>query len=451
MVLAACRFSGPPGGTGDDGGDDAPVDPDAAPAACDAAPTWEAGRQPARTIYVATTSTGTPDGSQQRPFTSISSAVTAAKAAGPGTRILLAGGIYPNGGATVSDLHGTATAPFWIEGPASAPRAVISGGAGGIHLIRPEYVVVRHVDIAGTTQASFNADDGGQGGIAHHLVVEDVTISSSAAAAFQLTGVDDVTIRASTASSCGRGVMMVGVHRASLARLALSGMTSYGVVLTGGSRDIEVRQSRLSSINNIGIWIGGSSDANEFRPPLSLAGNNFEVTDVRVFDNVFNDGATAIACNNCRRALVAHNELRGATQFVFRLSQDRTGVDAFTFGSPGEVRWIDNAIEAGPVTGALQLFTAAGGSTDLASCELSHNLWYRTNPPSTWMPTFPAPLTEPGGVYDRPSGYDASGRLCAGGGAIGAGVAVPEVTGTIDGTCRAQPPSIGPGERDPGC
>lgn len=459
LVLAACRFSAPanPDG-GDDGGDDAPVDPDAAERRCDLAPTWDAGLQPVRTLHVAPTTTGTPDGTQQHPFTSIAAAVMVAKtpAAGPGTRILLEGGTYTMGGATIADLRGTATAPFWIEGPSSGTRALIMGGTTGIHLVRPAYVVVRHLDIQSVTQAGFNADDGGTGTgpAAHHVVAEDVNISILTTSAFQITGVTDVDIRDSSATSANRGVMLVGVQRATIARFQASSMAFAGVVMGGGSSEIDVRQSSFSSITSLGIWMGGASDSNEFRPALSPAGNNYEVTDVRVFDNVFNDMQDGITCNNCRRALVAHNEIRGATRFVFRLSQDRASVDTFNFGPPGAVRWINNAIEAPVIASALGTFAAVGGAIDLASCEVSHNLWYRMNPAASWTPTFPAPLAETMGIYTRPSGYDATGRLCSGGGAAGAGLVLPEVTGTLEGTCRPAPPappSIGPSERDPGC
>jgi len=390
----------------------------------------------------------------RRPFLAISAAVAAAKTAGPGTRILLAGGVYTAGGATIQDLRGTATAPFWIEGPPTGLRALINTGGPGIHLVRPAYVVVRHLDINAVSQPGFNADDGGVGGNANHVVVEDLIISSLGTAAFQLTGVTDVVIRDSRAASCERAVMMVGVQRASVARFTAGSMTFAGAVITGGSRDIEVRQSRFGSTSRIGIWIGGGSDANEFRPPLSAAGNNFEAADVRVFDNLIDDADDAVTCSNCTRALVAHNEIRRISRFVFRLVQERTSVGGFAFGSPGAVRWINNAIEVGGFTGmnpgALDVFAAAGGSTALASCQLSHNLWYKTSPPATWMPNLPASLSETMGVYDRPSGYDSNGRLCAGG-AVGAGLALPEVTGTLGGACRPAPPSIGPSERDPGC
>ena len=91
-------------------------------------PSWETTAVPKRTLHVSTMAgTGTPDGSPQNPFTTLSAAMTAAKAAGPGTRILLAAGTYA-AGASISDLRGTATEPFWIEGPATGTQRVMRGG-----------------------------------------------------------------------------------------------------------------------------------------------------------------------------------------------------------------------------------------------------------------------------------------------------------------------------------
>jgi hypothetical protein len=460
LVLAGCHFTAPDnlgsGGGDDGGGDDDPVDPDAAERVCDVEPSWETTAVPKRTLHVSTMAgTGTPDGSPQSPFTTLSAAMTAAKAAGPGTRILLAGGTYVIG-FSISDLRGTAAEPFWIEGPATGTRAQLVGGSASIHLIRPAYVALRHLTITQTAQASVNIDDGGVGGDAHDVVIDDVTIASTTATAFQITGVTDVTIRDSMVGAANRGVMMVGVRRATIARL-VTGSTPYAsVALAGGSQDIEVRQSRFEDTGT-GVRIGNYSDANEFRPALKASAGNFEAADVRVFDNVF--GGTimldAITCTNCTHVLVAHNAIRAATRSVFRLEQAyavHPQLAGAQFVRAGQVRWVNNAIETAGSPGAMSVANSAiGDMPDAASCSFSRNLWYRRSPAAAWTPTFPAALAETMGIYDKPSGYDDRGKLCSGGGAVGAGVALPEVNGTLGGTCRPAPPSIGPSERDPGC
>src|SRR5262249_45338840 len=152
----------------------------------------------------------------------------------------LAAGSYS--GEVVTDAHGTATSPLWIEGPATGTRATVNG----LQLIRPQYVVLRHLDLASTVTSAFNADDGGDrvDPVPHPPVVDAVPAGSALQRCFQLTGISDVTIVRSSAASCERGVMMVGVHRARLSRLTVSSTTTAGVQAAGGSDDIEIRQSR---------------------------------------------------------------------------------------------------------------------------------------------------------------------------------------------------------------
>jgi hypothetical protein len=435
LLLPACGFGAP----SIDRVDGAPAD-SAAPR-CEPGATWEQGLQPARTLHVSTAAgPGAPDGSEQNPFLTLRDALVAA---GPGTRISLAPGTYA--GATATGVVGTAAAPIWIEGPPAAGMRATLTGASGLHLIGARYVVIRHLDFTSVMSAAINLDDGTPPvpGSAHHVVIDDVAMSSIAGAGVQLTGVDDVVIRDSRMASCNRAVMMVGVHRATVARVASASTTTAGVAMAGGSEDIEVRESRVES-TNIGIWIGGDSDVGQFRPPLTLPTGNFEARNIRVFNNVVRAADNAVVCTNCTESLVAHNLIRDANQSVFRLVQAHTLLGGFGFAPAGKVTYVNNAIEvAGTPTPML-----AGAGTDGPSCRFSHNLWRRATP---WTPALPSAETM--GVYDRASGYDDAGTLCAGAGgaAAGAGTPVTEVDGTLTGACRPSPPSIGPGEPDPGC
>ena len=439
-AVPACSFRSP--SSSGDGGS-----PDAGPPRCDLGATWEAGKKPTTTIYISKTpGSGTPDGSQDNPYTSLGAA---APMIAPGTRILLGPGDF--GGATFTDKQGTADAPIWIEGPASDPPARLTGAlGGGLHLIGAQYWVIRNLAISGITgQAGINVDDGSGAGKPHHIVVDRVNVGSSDRACLQFSGVTDVTIRDATLGSCDRGMMMVGVQRATIGRTTIGGMVTAGVVLAGGSAAIEVRQSVISGIpNGRGLWIGGDSSLNEFRPALTATSGNTEATDIRVFDNVIRDVKDAIECSICTSSLVAHNLLRGVTRNVLNLYQSYTSIGSFNFARSGGVRFINNAIEVD--TGGLAVYE--GGSTLPATCSFSHNMWYR--PGGTWMPTLP--VTESSGIYDKQSGYADDGRLCASANspAAGAGAPVPGVNGTLRGECRPispPPPAIGPSEPDPGC
>lgn len=439
VLAAACSFT-PPSPAG--GGDDDDLPPDAAEARCELDATWEQGLQPARTLHVSTTpGPGAPDGSEANPFLALDDAL---RAAAPGTRILLASGSYA--GATVSDVRGTATAPIWIEGPPSTGARARITGARGLHLIGAQYVVIRHLDFTAITQTGINVDDDTPPvlGSAHHIVIDDVDLSSITGTCIQLTGVDDVVIRDSRATACNRAVMMVGVHRATIARLSSTSTTTAGVAMAGGSADIEVRQSRIET-TNLGIWIGGDSDLEQFRPALTMPAGNAEAQDIRVFDNVIRGADNAVVCTICRRALVAHNLIRDANLSVFRLVQAHGPVGGFDFAPAGEVTYRNNVIEVAGTPTAM----VVGAGTDGPSCAFGHNLWLRGG--AAWTPSLPS--AEVMGIYDKASGYRDDGALCASANspAVRAGTPVPEVPGTIDGACRPQPPSIGPSEPDPDC
>lgn len=423
------------------------VPPEGGETSCDALPAWDAGKTPSTTVYISTTpGPGTPDGSELNPFPRL----TAAQPIQPGTRIVLAAGSYP--GETLYDVTGTLAAPIWIEGPAAGARATFTGSLG-IHLVRAQHVVLRNFDTSATSQAGINVDDGGDATNpgTHHIVVDGVHVDGSDASCFQFSGVTNVTLRNSTGAACRRGVLFVGVHEASIERVTMTTMSVAGVAIAAGSDDIDVRQSWFEDAGTRMIWIGGNSAITEFRPPLVNATGNYEAADVRVFDNVLIGGSAAdvaVLCSNCTSSLVAHNLIRGdAFSHVFRVVQEHNALGAFAFVPAGKVRYINNAVEVGGNPFGAQ----AGSGTDGASCTFANNLWFEVGNPGNSMPNLPT--AESNGVYGVPSGHDTAGNLCAsaGGAAAGAGLVLPEVPGTREGTCRPAPPSIGPSEVDAGC
>ena len=441
-AVPACSFRSPSAtGDGSIGDDDAP---DAGSGRCDLPDTWEAGKQPTKTIYVSKTAgPDTPDGSQTNPYISLDDAAAAITA---GTKIVLGPGNFA--GATFTDKRGTADAPIWLEGSTGGSPSRIN--SDGLHLVGAQYWVIRNLAIGSFNgEPGLNVDDTSGAGKSHHIVVDRVNVGSTDRPCLQFSGVTDVTIRDSTLGSCERGVFLVGVQRATIGRATIGSMQSSGIAMAGGSADIEVRQSTISDVpNGRGLWIGGDSDADEFRPPLSALSGNTEATNVRVFDNVIFSVKDAIECSICTNTLVAHNLLRGVTRDVLNLYQPYTAIVPHNFARSGGVRLVNNAIEVGG--GGLAVYE--GNNTDPGSCSFSHNMWYRSS--GTWMPTLP--VTEEAGIYDKQSGYTDKGSLCASANspAAAAGASVPGVPGTLQGACRPTsppPPSIGPSEPDSGC
>ena len=120
-ALCGCKFDPDP--SPNVGGGDAPTAVDGVDGvvgSCGAPASFDAGVTPTMTIYVSPMGSPAPDGSAASPFGSITAALVDRS---PGTRIALLPGTYP--GELITDLHGTATAPFWIEGPTTGVRRAV--------------------------------------------------------------------------------------------------------------------------------------------------------------------------------------------------------------------------------------------------------------------------------------------------------------------------------------
>lgn len=445
VLLAGCGFrvAAVPGddAPSDGGGGDGDAPDDAAVVSCDAPLTWADGRVPTATVHVAANAQPPHDGTVAQPYATVAQALAAA---GPGTRILLAAGSYQP--ATLTDAHGTATAPLWIEGPTGGARAVFTG-ASGLHLVRPQYVVVQHLDFTGLSGRALNLDDGGDTGsnVAHHVVLRDLHVNSSPSTAIQLTGVTDVAIHDCSAMNVSKGVMLVGVQRAMVARLRVTNASNAAFQAAGGTADVELRQSVFENNTARVIWLGGSSTEQEFRPPLQPTGNA-EARNIRVLANQLHEGNAAIVCSLCTDVVVGANRIWGDNfSYILRFVNEHGSIAGKTFVPAGGMRFISNAIEVNGNPFGVRMESG----TDCSACAFDHNLWLEIDDPGDSTPVFPVPETN--GIYGVPSGYDAAGNLCAGGNAIAAGVLVPGDPGTIGGACRPMPPSIGPNEPDGSC
>ncbi|HEV7555959.1 MAG TPA: hypothetical protein VGO00_10910, partial [Kofleriaceae bacterium] len=409
VVVAGCSFRSSGATDAASGDDDARRDAsdiDAkAVASCDSSSWADALLPGPNTIYVAATTSSTiQDGTQTHPYTSLSFALGTAH---PGDRISLAAGTY--GGSMLNQVHGTATAPIWIEGPTSAPRAVFTGT---MQLVQPQYVVIRHVDFANIAGSALAIDDGGDRTevVAHHIAIDDVTGTQIGQRVFLLTGVSNVAITRSSAISSANGILLVGCHHVEVSRFTASALTNIAAETAGGSDDVEIRQSKFTTAGLRAVWIGGNSLETEFRPPLVNATGNYEAANIRVFDNVINtaSGGTAIACSLCTSSAIAANYIYGQYSYIVRLIDEHGPVGGFSFVASGGIRMADNAME---VTGDPYGFRVETG-TDGSQCTFANNLWYEVDAPANSMPTLPTP--ESNGIYGVPSGYDLDGQLCTG-------------------------------------
>jgi hypothetical protein len=270
----------------------------------------------------------------------------------------------------------------------------------------------------------------------------------------KVSGLYDLAIHDSRIERCGAGgsgVDHVGCHRSVVARNTFGGVMENAVQAKGGSTDIDIRQNRIAIAGSRALNLGGSTDLELFRPPLSTAADNAEARRIRAFDNVITGlgaGATPFAFVGCVDCLVAHNLVRGGHRWHLRVLQETTGGGGFTFEPSRRGRVIGNSF----VFSASALATAVnvGAGTEPTSFVFSHNLWYATDDAGASAPTLP--VTETSGVVGQPSGYghipdDPRAPVtaaCVGPSEAGAGEEVPEVTGTLTGACRVAPAAIGP-------
>jgi hypothetical protein len=424
---------------------DAPIIPplDAyTPRACDAPATFADGLEPSYVLHVAAGAVGG-DGSAARPFGSIAAAAAVAT---PGAFIKLGPGLHATNQLIV-DLHGAPGLPIWIGGDDLQYRPIIDGGAEAIHLTRPSYVVIQNLEIRDQTSNGINIDDGPEHGGANHVLLSNVYVHDQGGATqvcVRAAGVTSLSIYDSQLTRCGGAVDLVGVHGAVVARNIIAGMISYGVQVRGGSTDVDVQQNRIRDAGSEAIRLGGTTPATWFRPPLSTTAANAEARRVRVFNNVSTgDTYAPFAWFGCVDCLVAHNFTQGEPVVLLRIMQRSAPPSGYTFEPTKDGRVINNTFTWND--GMLVSHVEVGFDVQATSFSFANNNWFAVDVPSLSTPALP--VAETGSLIGIGTAYlpDAQHQLC-GGPEVGAALPLPEITGTIEGTCRAEgdAPTIGP-------
>ena len=466
-ALAACgddaagTVDAAPGG---DGGTDATDGGDVP--RCDVPPTFAAGITPMRTLHVSPAGSAGGDGSQANPFATIEQAAAAAT---PGTAILLAPGTH-QADQFVEGLRGTATAPIWIGGAPGGSKPVITGGSQALQLARPAYVVVHDLEVSGATANGINIDDGSMFSdetSAHHVAVERVYVHDIGTASgnndcLKVSGVNQLAVYDSRFSNCGgggSGVDHVGCHGSTIARNVFTGRMADAVQSKGGAMDHDIRSNRVNITGGRAFNMGGSTDLDLFRPPLSTTAPNAEARRIRVYNNVITGlgtTATPFAFVGCIDCLAAHNYVRGQHRWHVRILQETATQMGFTFEPAANGKVISNTF----VFSAATLATAVnvGTGTNAGSFTFRTNLWYASDMPASSAPmNLPSPET--GGVSGMESGYtnvpdDPTVGVFPDPIHISApeSRAMParlvEVPGTISGVCRGATTTIGPSWAD---
>lgn len=388
--------------------------------------------------------TGT--GAAERPFASIGAALQRAT---PGTRVLVAEGVYGPIGSHAG-LQGTAQAPIAVVG---SGQVVVDGGgeAMGLHLSRPRHVSLEGFTVRNAWPHGISIDDGDVfDSPASHLVLRRLHFRDIGTGGnndcLKLSGVADFEVLDSEFEGCDRGeaIDMVGAHRGTISRNYFHDMPGIAVQTKGGSADVLIHGNRFEDIGQRGVNAGGYTGRRYFRPQDAA----HEAEDIRAVANVFlRTGDTALAFVGCERCLFAHNTIVEPHRYVARILHENPNRAAGTNGAflnnlivlrAGELK--RHPVDAEP--GARpETFTFAS------------NLWYALDRRGYRGPRFGEGIPpETGSIVQRdPLLADRRAgdyRLRPGSPAIGAGQPLSESGGVdFDGRQYADPPSVGAFER----
>lgn len=333
---------------------------------------------------------------------------SAVAAARPGTRILLASGVYP-GGFTFSNLRGQPGQPIVIGAADPANRPVLQGGANGIQLSDPEWVELENLVFTGATGNGLNIDDAGSlGSPARNVVLRGLRVTDVGPRGnrdgIKLSGVTDFRVENCLVErwgDAGSGVDMVGCHRGVIEgntfrhSPAASATGANGVQAKGGTRDVVIRRNRFEDAGARSVNLGGSTGLEFFRPPLVSGEQHWEARDIRVEGNTFLGSTAPVAYVGSDGAIVRFNTLYRPERWVLRILQETT--------APGFVpcrngQFTDNLVvfhstqwSAGGVN--------VGAGTAPATFGFARNWWYCLDAPARSRPTLP--VAETGGVYGQ--------------------------------------------------
>lgn len=366
-------------------------------------------------------------------YTTIDAALRAAK---PGDKVIVHAGTYP-GGTFADKLQGTAAQPILITGAAGEAKPHIQGGAEGLHLTDPTYVVVQDLEISGQTANALNVDDGATVATpAHHLVFRRLRVHDVASGnhdGLKMSGVDDSFVLDSEFEKIGgQMVDMVGCHRVTVARSTFKAGESVGVQMKGGSSDNLVTRNWFESAGQRGVNMGGSTGLEFFRPLDA----KFEAARIVVSANVFIGGDTPFAYVGCDECTAANNTILRPLRWASRILQET--VDAARFVPSRKGKFINNLVVVG--AGISGETVNVGANTEPSSFSFANNLWFHTGNPA-FRPTLP--VMETAAVYGDPKLVGTSDpHLTAGGPAAGKG-ADAKVPADYDGRCWKTPPAIG--------
>ncbi len=388
------------------------------------------------------------DGSAARPFATLG---RAAKAATAGTAIRIHSGTY-RGDVYIENLAGTAAAPIWIGGATGEPPPVFSGGTVGLLLAKVKYVVFYDFGIQWTSSHGINIHDNSElsnMNATRSVIFKRLNIHDTGGQCVKMAGVNDFQLMDSKMARCGSmNIAAVGVHNGVIAGNTLTD-SEHGVVVKGGSYNIEIRWNDIRRSSNRALSLGGSTGYEYFRPPISKTSTNYEARDIRAIGNVIVDSKSPAAIVGCVSCYVANNTIINPKTFGFRILQESRTNSTYTFAAARGGRFFNNVIYYNRPS--IAEMVNVGPYTAATTFEFKNNLWYAYNNPAQSQPTG-LPVAEIGAIYGVNPGFlklgDSTFSILTTSAAARSGVYLGSAaerysTGDFDGKCWVNPPSVG--------
>jgi Right handed beta helix region len=324
----------------------------------------------------------------------------------PGTRIVLAGGLY-TGGFHAANLGGEAGSPIVIKAADPKNPPVFTDANVGLHLSNPVYIELMWLTFRGLSGNGLNIDDGGNADTpAHHIEMIGLTFTDIGARgnedAIKLSGVTDFRIGACIIGRWGKGggsgIDMVGCHRGLIRGSTLwqdDAPNCTGIQCKGGTSDVTIRQNHFENAGGRAVNIGGSTGLQFFRPKLKDGEEHAEARNIIVEGNSFSGSTAPIAFVGVDGAKVRFNTFRRPGRWALRILQE-TAEKGFVPSRNGE--FTENVVvfdSAHWSEGGVNI----GSGTAPETFKFERNWWYCTDRPERSKPKLPTEETD--GVYGK--------------------------------------------------
>lgn len=340
----------------------------------------------------------------------------------PGDEVILLPGVHRP--AILEDLSGTAERPIVIRSLDTDNIAVINaaigaagagGGRHGLLLRNMKYVVIRNVIVTGASvhgiEASGpNAQVPDADGRPPSLVLRNVRVERIGPIgrrnAVLLRNLDQVVIeRCEFEGWGGSAIELVACNDVSIQNCSFKGLEDFSqmnaVQIRAGSQRVQVTNCIMIDSGVTGIAIGGTSELTEFRQ-RSDDSQRHEAGRVRVSDNLFRGGHSAVAFINCDQCSVRNNTIFRPQRWVYLVLDRKEPYLAATRRSV----FASNLVRWEP--GDIRQFSHLNEGVSSSGLVLEQNLW--------WSPDLAqrrSRMGEPAGSSQLPQVMDVDPKLDA--------------------------------------